>query len=397
MTRIAVTTEEELIDAVRAARASARTLEIVGAGTKRNYGRPLETADVLDLSGFSGIAMYEPEELVMTARAGTPLTEIEAALAPKYQRLGFDPADWGPLFGTPANAATIAGALSADISGSARMRFGAARDHLLGFRAVSGFGEAYKAGGRVVKNVTGFDLPKLMCGAMGTLGPMSEVTLRLVPRAPLVASLAAKDMTPEQGLALIRRVWASPLEATGLAFVPAVAASSFEALGAIGAGAALMRVEGTPAALKEKVSSLRSMIERHEIAEIADDDAVFARIGSGAAFAGHDADVWRMAVPPASSVAVADALTGTLWFADWAGSLFWIGVSETNEAAVAKLRHIAWRAGGHTTLMRANPAARATLAVFPPEDEAHAQLTRSVKAAFDPLGLFNPGRMFEGV
>lgn len=397
MTRIAVATEEELTDAVRAARANTRTLEIVGAGTKRNYGRPLETADMLDLSGLSGIVMYEPEELVMTVRAGTPLAEIEALLAPRHQRLGFDPADWSPLFGAPAGSATIAGALSADTSGSARVRFGAARDHLLGFRAVNGFGEAYKAGGRVVKNVTGFDLPKLMCGAMGTLGPMSEVTLRLVPRAPLAATLAAKDMMPEQGLALIRRVWMSPLEAAGLAFVPAVAAAPFEALGPIGAGAALMRVEGSPAALKEKVSALRAMIDRHEIVEIADGDAIFARVSSGAAFADHDADVWRIAVPPASSSAVADALTGTLWFADWAGGLFWIGVSETNEAVAAKLRHIAARAGGHATLMRASASARATLAVFPPEDEARAQLTRSVKAAFDPLGLFNPGRMFEGV
>lgn len=397
MTRIAVATEEELIGAVRAARASARTLEIVSAGSKRGYGRPLETADVLDLSGYSGIAMYEPEELVMTARAGTPLAEIEAALAPRHQRLGFDPADWGPLFGASAGSTTISGALSADTSGSARVRFGAARDHLLGFRAVNGFGEAYKAGGRVVKNVTGFDLPKLMCGAMGMLGPMSEVTLRLVPRAPFATTVAAKDMTPEQGLALIRRVWTNPLEATGLAFVPAVAAPSFAELGPIGAGAALMRVEGTAAVLKEKISALRSMIERHETAEIADGDAVFARIGSGAAFVGHDADVWRMAVPPASSVAMADALTGTLWFADWAGGLFWIGVSETDDAVAAKLRHIAWRAGGHATLMRASAPARASLAVFPPEDETRAQLTRSVKAAFDPLGLFNPGRMFESV
>ena len=206
--------------------------------------------------GSSGIIAYEPEELVLTARAGTPLAEIVEAIAEKHQRLGFDPADWGPLFGARGGRGTIAGALSADSSGSARVRYGAARDHLLGFRAVNGFGEAYKGGGRVVKNVTGFDLPKLMCGAFGTLGPLSEVTLRLVPRAPLSATLAVRDLTPEEGLTLFRRVWSTPLEATGLAFIPACAAELFPLLGGIGAGAALIRVDGAPEPLDEKRHAL---------------------------------------------------------------------------------------------------------------------------------------------
>lgn len=393
MATIAVTREDELVDAVRASRASGRTLEITGAGTKRGLGNPVASDDLLDVSALTGITAYEPEELVLTARAGTTLAEIEAAISEKHQRLGFDPADWGPLFGAAPRSGTVAGAFCADTSGSARVRYGAARDHLLGFRAVNGFGEAYKGGGRVVKNVTGFDLPKLMCGGFGTLGPLSEVTLRLVPRAARALTLAVRDVTPDRGLALIRRVWATPLEATGLAFVPACAAASFPMLEGVGAGAALMRLDGAPDVLTEKQAALDALIDGHDAAEIADGDALFAYIGSGGAFVGSEIDVWRVAVPPAQSVEAAQALAGTRWLADWAGGLIWVGTSGTDEGTATRLRHIAARANGHATLLRAPDAARASVPVFPPQAPALAALTASVRAAFDPLGLFNPGRM----
>jgi len=369
MARIAITSEAELADVIRGCDAP---LEIVGAGTKRGYGKPLGNLDILDVSALSGILSYEPEELVITARASTPVAEIEAAIAQKNQRLGFDPTDWGPLFGAPANRATIAGALSADTSGSARVRFGAARDHLLGFRAVNGLGEAYKAGGRVVKNVTGFDLPKLMCGAMGTLGILTEVTLRLVPRAPANATLVVKGVSTSEGLALLRRVWSSPLEATGLAYIPEH-------------NAAYIRLEGAPTPLKDKIATLRALFHGMEVLET---DDVFQKIGSGAAFIDQSLDVWRISVPPSEAAKIAVAIDSPRWVADWAGGLLWVGTNET-----ADLHDIAKQAGGHATLMRASAETRSRISVFPPEDEARAALTRAVKMAFDPKGLFNPGRM----
>ncbi len=393
MTNIAVQNETELAELVRSRTAP---LEIIGAGTKRDYGRSSEIADVLDVSALCGILTYEPDELVITAKAATPLSEIEAAISEKHQRLGFDPADWGPLFGASENVGTIGGALSADTSGSARVRFGGARDHLLGFRAVNGFGEAYKAGGKVVKNVTGFDLSKLLCGAMGTLGVLTEVTLRLVPMAPSV-TLAVKSLSADDCFALLRRVWSSPLEATGLAYIPDCAATVFTELGAIGDGAALIRIEGAPMPLKEKIAMLRTLSGKSEALEIENGDAMFRKIGSGAVFTAHDFDVWRIAVPPSHAANVAHALAGTLWLADWAGGLFWIGISQTDETLAAKLRQIAMRVEGHARLMRASPETRARIAVFRPEDPARATLTRAVKDAFDPKGLFNPGRMAEGV
>ena len=287
MADIAANSEAEVVDAVRAAREHRRTLEIVSGGTRRSFGCPTHCDDILNLSALNGIVNYEPEELILTVKPGTPLDEIERTLTAKNQRLGFEPQDWRALLGSKGTP-TIGGAISANANGPAALRFGRARDHLLGFRAVNGFGEAYKAGGRVVKNVTGFDLPKLMCGAMGTLGPLIELTFRVFPKS------AAKIFTMVcDSDAVLRKVAASPLEATALIYSE---------------GKAYVRLDG---ALDEKIAML------HDLGDFVE----------------------------------AEALPGPV--------------------------------------LPATP--------FPPEPPARAALTRSVKAAFDPLGLFNPGRMYEGV
>jgi len=265
MARLAVSCEREVVDVIRAARESKRTLEIVGAGTKRGYGRPVECDDVLDVSGLCGIVKYEPDELVITALAGTPVAEIEAALAEHNQRLGFEPADWGPLFGAPANSATIGGVLAARCDGSAAVRYGRCRDHLLGFRAVNGFGEAYKAGGRVVKNVTGFDLPKLMCGTMSAFGPMTEVTIRAFPKPTFATGLVVRELSPADGLNLLRRIWNAPLEATGLAYLSGPAAMS---LPYEGPACSLIRLEGEKVALDEKYAAVRALAPEYNFEEI---------------------------------------------------------------------------------------------------------------------------------
>jgi glycolate oxidase FAD binding subunit len=391
MARIA--DEAQLVEAVHAARGSHEAFEIVGRGTKRAYGRATAISNTLDVSALSGILNYEHDELVITMRAATPVAEIEAVLNQRQQRLGFDPADWGPLFGASAQTGTIGGALSADTSGPARLRFGAARDHLLGYRAVNGLGEVYKAGGRVVKNVTGFDLSKLMCGALGTLGVLMEVTLRVYPRAPEAATLMVGDIAPEDGLALLRRVWSSPFEPTGLAYAPDCAANAF-GIGDCGKGAALLRVEGAAVPLREKIAALRSLLKDRALERVDDGDLIFARIGSGAPFLGHDGDIWRLSVPQAGAAACIARANAPLWFADWAGGLLWLGLPASSARA---LRAIAADVGGHATLFRAGADSRAAIPVFQPQPAAHATLTRSIKAAFDPLGLFNPGRMFEGV
>jgi glycolate oxidase FAD binding subunit len=392
MAHFAIADEAELVEAVRAARETHAPFEIVGRGTKRAYGRATSIANTLDVSALSGILAYEHDELVITARAATPVSEIEAALNQRQQRLGFDPADWGPLFGAPANAGTIGGALCANVDGPARLRFGAARDHLLGYRAVNGLAEAYKAGGRVVKNVTGFDLSKLMCGAMGTLGVLTEVTLRVYPRAAVSQTLIVKNVAPEEGFAVLRRAWSSPFEPTGLTYISDSAAKAF-AIGDCGQGAALLRVEGAAEPLREKVAALCALSSTYALDTLDEGDAIFAQIGAGAPFLGHDSDIWRLSVPQASAAGCIERANAHLWFADWAGGLLWLGLPASSAPT---LRAIAARVGGHATLFRASAEARMQIPVFQPEPAAHATVTKSVKAAFDPLALFNPGRMFEG-
>lgn len=371
--------EDEIVDAVMTAREWQSPLEIVAGGTKRNFGRAVVTmGSVLDVSGLRGIIAYEPEELILTAAPGTPVVEIEAALAERGQRLGFDAPDWGPLLGETAGSGTIGGAISSDACGAARVRYGAARDHLLGIRGVNGHGEAFKGGGKVVKNVTGFDVPKLICGAMGTLCVLTEVTLRVFPKPPLSTTLRVPGLSAEEGFALLRKVWSSPLEATGLAF---------------SSGHALIRLEGEKEPLAEKCAVLRALIGAREIEDIEHGDLAFAAIGAGTAFDDTPFDVWRVFVPPARAAAVAAELDSPLWLADWAGGLLWVGALPGSDT----VRAVANKHDGYATLLRASEETRERIEVFEPQDAVRLEMTKSVKAAFDPLGLFNPGRIWDGV
>jgi glycolate oxidase FAD binding subunit len=374
-----VANEAQLVEAVQDARASKTAFEIVANGTKRAFGRPPKD-ERLDVSALSGIRNYEPEELIVTVGAGTPIAEIEALLAEKGQRLGFDPQEWAPLFG-PAGTSTIGGAVSVDQCGSARVRYGGPRDQLLGLRGVNGFGEAFAGGGRVVKNVTGFDIPKLVCGAFGTLCVLTELTFRVFPKPECEAVLAVRGVTPEVGLAALRTVWSSPLEATGLAYVPTDART----------GASLIRLEGARGPLDEKIAHVRRLLTVHDVV-LAEED--FSAIGRGALFEGTGRDLWRVHVPPAQAASVASKFGSARWFADWAGALIWL---ELEAGSATALRETVDRADGHAILMRASEDVRTRVPVFPAEPPALAAITRSVKAAFDPLSLVNPGRMYEGI
>lgn len=387
---ICAQTEADVIDAVQAARAKSCTLEIVGAGTKRAYGRPMACDDVLDVSALSGIVKYEPAELILTVLPGTPVTEITTLLDSKSQRLGFEPADWGPLLGTSEGNATIGGVVSADVNGAAAVRYGRARDSLLGLRAVNGLGEAYKAGGKVVKNVTGFDLPKLVCGAMGTLGVLTEMTLRVYPKPPQSVSLIVRDLNVEEGFALLRRVWQSPLEATALAYIPA--SMPLAQLGYVGEGAALIRLEGAHAPLKEKIAALLGVARSAQQIEASN---IFSAISGGTIFAGKDCDLWRVSVPPAEAADIVRRVGSSVFAADGAGGLLWIGLDAGGNGVA--LRKLCETAGGQATLVKADDDTRRGVAPFTPELPVRRALTKSVKAAFDPLGIFNPGRMWKAV
>src|SRR5829696_8465816 len=194
---------QDVLNAVVWAAAEETPLEIVGHGSKRGVGRPVQAEWTLDLSGVTGITLYEPDELVLSARAGTPLAEIEALLAAHGQQLDFEPMDYGPIFGAESGRGTIGGTLASNLSGPRRLKAGAARDHILGVRAVSGRGEAFKSGGRVVKNVTGYDLSKGLAGSWGTLAVVTELTFKVLPRPESAATLVIAGLDDYAAIAAL--------------------------------------------------------------------------------------------------------------------------------------------------------------------------------------------------
>ena len=371
-----ITTQAQAVDFVRAARADKAPFEIVAGGTRRAVGRPVGDIAMLDVSGLTGVIKYEPGELILTAAPSTPLAEINAVLAEKNQRLGFDPADWSQLLGSNG-VATLAGAASCDASGPGRLRHGPARDSLLGFAGVNGLGEAFRGGGKVVKNVTGFDLPKLVCGAHGTLCLLTEMTFRVFPRPSHAAILKLENVTPETGFAALRKVALSALEPGGLAYLPDGEA-----------GTALIRLEGAAQPLEEKIALAHGLLG--DGLARAGDDGLFTRIGNGALFADTPGDIWRVMIPQSEAPRVARALNVPHWLGDWAGGLIWLA-APSSEAA--RIRAIAAAHQGQAMLLRAAPETRAQFGLFADPPPALAALNRAVKAAFDPLHLFNPGRL----
>lgn len=374
----------QVIDFVRAARADAAPFEIVAGGTRRTVGRPLGELPLLDVSGLSGILKYEPEELIITAAPATPLAEITAVLAQKNQRLGFDPADWSKLLQSNG-VASLAGAASCDASGSGKLRHGAARDSLLGFQAVNGLGESFRGGSKVVKNVTGFDLPKLMCGAYGTLSVLTEMTFRVYPKPQHAAILCLADVTPEDGFAVLRKIAHSALEPAGLAYLPAAMMSD------VGQdkdkGAALIKLEGASQPLEQKIALAHGLLG-NAMRRVEEDP--FAAIGCGEKFAELPGDVWRVLIAPADAPRVAKELNAKHWLGDWAGGVIWLAAQPTE---AARIRKLAADAKGQAMLLRASPESRTLHGLYAPQPPVLAALNGAVKAAFDPLSLFNPGRL----
>jgi glycolate oxidase FAD binding subunit len=395
-------TPEQVTEAVAQAVADETPLEIVGQGTKRGLGRPVQAARQLDLSGLSGITSYEPSELVLTCLAGTPLAAIERALAEKNQQLAFEPPDLAPLYGDATGSGTIGGVLACNLSGPRRLQAGAARDHFLGFAAVSGRGEAFRAGGRVVKNVTGYDLCKLMAGSYGTLAALTEVTLKVLPAAEKTRTVLLQGLDDAAAIRAMTQALASPHEVSGAAHLPAAVAarSSVAYVAKTGGAVTAIRVEGPGPSVEhrcaalwqelaaygasEELHSLNSRTLWREVRDVAPLLPDATRI------------LWRLSVAPASGAAVIKAIDSRQadHFYDWGGGLIWLARAPSPDAGEPGIRAaVARHGGGHAALMRAPDATRLAVPVFEPQAAALAALSGRVKESFDPRRILNPGRM----
>lgn len=392
---------KDVEDAVVFALAEGKTLEVAGQRSKRGIGRPSQSDFTLDLSGLTGVTLYEPEELVLSARAGTPIAEIEALVAASGQELAFEPADYGPLLGGAAGGGTIGGVLAANLSGPRRIKAGAARDHFLGVSAVSGRGETFKSGGRVVKNVTGYDLCKLLAGSFGTLAAMTEVTIKTLPRAETEATILLTGLDDRKATQAMADAMGSFCDVSGAAHLPAAIVGISDLIGS-GKAVTALRLEGVAPSVAHRAQVLSGLLKPYGVPDRCGEDvsrSLWRAIRDVRPFAVDGRPVWRVSTAPmqGASVAAAAASAGGAHYCDWAGGLLWIAMPPTDDAGSAAIRPAVAQAGGYATLIRAPAATRAAIAVFDPQEAGVAALTRRVKDSFDPKGILNPGRMWPGV
>lgn len=393
MTDIAPANEQQLGEFLRWALAEEAPVELIGNGSKRRLGAPVQAAHTLSTRAMTGITLYEPEELVLRALPGTTIAEIEATLAAKNQMLAFEPPDWAPLLGAVSKTGTLGGAIGCNLAGPRRVRFGAARDHILGFRAVNGRGESFKAGGRVMKNVTGYDLPKLMAGSMGTLAALCEITLKVLPRAEKMRTVLLYGLDAAAANAALVKALQLPFEVTGAAFLPAdiASASAVDLVRGPKASVTAIRLEGAPESTSDRCTRLRALMReataaRDEELHGTRSATFWTEIAEVAPLLPDPAaTILRLSVPPASGARAllhVHSLCRCKAYLDWGGGAVWLAGADGAALATAAQQAVA-ETGGIVQPIRNAPAGLS----------APDELARAIKAAFDPRGILNPGRM----
>jgi glycolate oxidase FAD binding subunit len=393
--------DKEMRAIVEQACADGRALEILGSGTKRGLGRPVQAEDRLDLSALAGVIDYEPAELVLTARPGTALAEVQGQLQDAGQALAFEPPDLSELFGSD-HSGTLGGVIAANLSGPRRIKAGAARDHLLGFQGVTGHGQAFKSGGRVVKNVTGYDLSKLITGSMGTLAALFELSIKTLPRPETTWTLILRYLDDREALAAMTSAMTSAHEVSGAAHLPTGMAAGL----GFGSGAlTALRLEGPAPSVEARFSGLQEDFGECDKLEDTGSLTLWKGLRDAAPLTGAgERAIWRLSLPPAAGPSVMAVLRDKLditYFYDWAGGLIWLAAPEQGDAGAKVIRDaiaaVPDAPGGHATLIRAAEATRESVPVYQPQPDALAALTRRVKESFDPKHVLNPGRMYKGV
>ena len=406
MDTLKVRDAKDVEQVVRAALASEQPLEIIGGGSKRGIGQPMATNALLDLAALNAVTSYEPNELIITVQAGAPLADVLSLIDSKNQQFAFEPMNTSQLLGTPS-IGTIGGMIGVGLAGPRRIKAGGARDHLLGAHAVSGFGDSFKAGGRVVKNVTGYDLCKLLAGSWGTLAVMTEVTLKVMPRAESERTLVLRGLDDISANRAMTAALGSPFDVSGAAHVPnsafRAAQGALADLGSPQQAVTLLRLEGITASAAHRAASLSEALGSFGAAEIVEDAtsaAIWSSVRDVAPFAANGAlgawPVWRIVCPPASGGALGQALardTGGDVIYDWGGGLIWAALPPSTDASAEMLRSRVNAVGGHATLLRASEVVRGNVDVFHPQQSGLASLSERVRLSFDPKNILNRGRM----
>jgi len=394
--------EREFSRLLAEATATSTPIALAGAGTKASIGRPMNATTQLSTRALRGITLYEPNEMVMSARSGTSLAQIEDALSARRQMLAFEPIGLGGLGGGEATDATIGGIFATNLSGARRIRVGAARDHLLGVRAVSGSGEVFKSGGRVMKNVTGLDLCRGLAGSWGTLAVMCEVTFKVQPMPEETATLVLLGLPDEIAVEVLCEAMTTPFEVSGAVHLqPSVVARLWhDGLRAQAQAVTALRLENFAKSVAYRKARLKEHLKAYgEIHDLDTENshAFWGELRQLSVLQDSDAPVWRISTAPTEGPKVVAAISAYMRcraLYDWSGGLVWAEVLPTTDAGAADIRRVMATHGGHATLIRAEPQVRAAVEVFQPLEAGLDRLSRRLKATFDPAGILNPGRMY---
>jgi glycolate oxidase FAD binding subunit len=392
----------ELANIVADAAARRISLEVVGSATKRAVGRPVEATAAITLRGMIGTLLYEPSELVMSVRTGATVSEVEQQLASQGQMLPFEPLDLGPLLGHDAGQGTMGAVFATNLSGARRVHSGAARDHLIGVRAVTGHGEMVRSGGRVMKNVTGLDVARGLSGSWGTLALMTELTFKVVPLPEATATLVLHGLPDEIAVEVLCKVMGTPYEITGAMHIQAGPASRLWQSQVRGAGkaATVMRLEAPARSIAYRIDRLRTLLEAYGELHVVDSAGsleFWKEIRTLTPMHGSTHPLWRISTAARLGPAIVAAIARYMQVEavyDWSGGLVWLEVPSSADAGATDIRRAVALHGGHATLIRADETVRRGVEVFQPLDPGVERLTRQLKATFDPAGILNPGRMY---
>ena len=397
--------EQQALELIQWAVAENRTIAIRGKNTKQGFGFQVEADCSVSMEKLAGILEYHPEELVMSALPGTPLEQVRQELNHHHQHLAFEPLALNRMYQVK-DEGTIGGVFSGNLAGPRRFKAGSARDHILGLRAINGHAEIWKSGGKVIKNVSGYDMSKLIAGSWGTLSVITEVIFKVLPAPATSMSLAVWGLPTEQGMALLTDIISTPFETSGLAYLPepALAAIEQSEMSFPGESLALMRLEGTKLSVSERLRALKQRLPDNYISSVLDQAesvSVWSWIRDVAPL--HDTQrtpgILRVSIPPASVAGLTrfiDQLGGCIWYLDAAGSWLWVGICLTaEEDKLNAIRQEVSGIGGSTTLYRAPATMKKNTGIYSFADESVKRLNEKIKDSFDPGNIFNPGKLYQ--
>ena len=395
--------EEAISEAIKHCYKKNIPLAINGLGSKKNIGKNFQSQKTLDLSNYSGIIKYEPEELYIKVKSGTSIKEIKEELDKKNQQLAFEPNDFGFLFEGESNEGTIGGVLSSNFAGPRRFKVGSARDHILGFKGVNGKGEIIKSGGTVVKNVTGYDLSKIITGSFGTLSVFTEISIKVLPKSDLTKTLVIENPHLKKGLEYLNLALGSSTDPSGGVFYPEYFRSQFifNDLTTEGPITAI-RIEGSKLSVDERINQLLKELninsKEASILDPSQSNIFWENTRCLKVFTNLKGNLLRTIIPASEVFDLINNLKpyNIKYFIDWGGNLIWLQLDELNLNSFKAIRSLVINAGGYLTIIKVDESLKASIDIFT-IDEVKYKISEKIKKSFDPKRILNPGKMYSGI